>query len=162
MQGVINVDTGKLKAIIIEPPYVATWKSMTRSMIEHYKLGNILSWLDDCIAEVSDELWKEKEWLKDKTFPKRDFDYKQKRKTVIKPNLQKSMIKKQINDNLNIIDVAKSYGIILKGKKALCPFHKDSEPSLVFYDKTNTFKCYGCNSKGDIVEFIKRCENEKL
>lgn len=38
-----------------------------------------------------------------------------------------------------------------------CPFddHRDSTPSFTVYPKTNTFVCYGCSRKGDVITFIE-------
>jgi len=142
------------------PSDTATFKSLARLMFKHYPPKDVFQMIQESLAEASDDMWFEKKWMKDKTFPKRNMDYKVKRKSVIKLNLKKQAIRKKINDNLNITEVAESYGIIIKKGKALCPFHKEKKPSLVFYDKTNSFKCYGCQAKGDIVEFIRRCESE--
>lgn len=137
------------------------WKSLTRSMFLHYPTAQVYNWVHDALAEASDKQWFEKKWLKDKTFPKRDFDYKPKRKSVVKLNLKKAKIRKMINDNLKITEVAKSYGIIVKGKKALCPFHEDKEPSLSFSDEKNVFNCFGCGVNGDVITFIKMMEDLK-
>jgi len=37
---------------------------------------------------------------------------------------------------------------------ALCPFHNEKTPSCYFYTETNTFYCFGCNEKGDVIKFI--------
>ena len=161
VDGTINQTTGKLTQLYYEDPLISTWKSITRMFLKNNSVSKLINELDEVIAEASDEQWFEKKWLKDKTFPKKDMDYKQRRKSVIKLNLKKSMIRKQINDNLKITEVAKQYGIIVKGKKALCPFHKDKEPSLTFWDEINAFKCFGCDAKGDIITFIKMMEDLK-
>lgn len=38
-----------------------------------------------------------------------------------------------------------------------CPFsdHRDSTPSFTIYPLTNTFRCYGCDMKGDSIKFIQ-------
>lgn len=44
--------------------------------------------------------------------------------------------------------------------KALCPFHKDKKTlSLFIYNKTGTFKCFGCDIWGDSIEFVKKIKN---
>ena len=136
-----------------------TWKSLTRKMFHNYPAIDVYNWFEECLAEASDEQWFEKKWLKDKTFPKKDFDYKpKKRKSVIKIDLRKSKLRKTINDNLKISEVIQSYGIKIKGNKCVCPFHIDTEPSLSFSDEKNVFNCFGCSAKGDVVEFIRRME----
>ena len=161
VEGNIDQETGKLKTLYYEVPGIAIWKSMTRVILKHHSVSELINCIGEVISEASEEQWFDKKWLEDGSFKKKDYDYKQpQKKSVIKLNLKNEMIKKKINDNLKIIDVAKSYGIIIKGKKCSCPFHKEKEPSLTFYEKTNTFKCYGCQAKGNIIEFIRRMEDE--
>lgn len=38
---------------------------------------------------------------------------------------------------------------------ALCPFHNEKTPSCYFYTETNTFYCFGCHEKGDIITFTQ-------
>ena len=49
-----------------------------------------------------------------------------------------------------------------KGKKAICPFHADSKPTLgMFKDKTDgsdRFNCLSCGAGGDIVNFVMKKE----
>ena len=35
---------------------------------------------------------------------------------------------------------------------ALCPYHDEKTPSCYFYIGTNTFYCFGCNEKGDVIK----------
>ena len=37
----------------------------------------------------------------------------------------------------------------------VCPFHGDSDPSLVVNDEKGIWKCFGCGVGGDVVEFYK-------
>ena len=39
---------------------------------------------------------------------------------------------------------------------ARCPFHDDTEPSLVVYSETQTFYCFGCRAYGDVVTYLMR------
>lgn len=65
-------------------------------------------------------------------------------------------------EEIKIIDLAiKKYGIDVYQKQCCCPFHEDDNPSLTFYEKTNTFYCFGCGASGDVIEFIERMENKK-
>ena len=45
-----------------------------------------------------------------------------------------------------------------KGYKIVCPFHQDKDPSLHITEKNGktTFKCFGCDAGGDIVDFIEK------
>lgn len=62
----------------------------------------------------------------------------------------------------SIIDMAIKFGVevLERGKvfQSICPFHKDTDPSLTFYPETNTFHCFGCEAHGDILAFEKRLD----
>lgn len=38
--------------------------------------------------------------------------------------------------------------------EAICPFHRDTHPSLKVNDQKNLFKCFACNVAGDSVKFV--------
>lgn len=40
--------------------------------------------------------------------------------------------------------------------KGLCPFHADSEPSLVVYPQDGNYFCFGCGAGGDVIDFVER------
>jgi DNA primase len=42
--------------------------------------------------------------------------------------------------------------------KARCPFHEDRNPSLVVFPKTQSFYCFGCRERGDVLSFLMRRE----
>ena len=156
--GDIDVKSGKLKKIYYDIPMIATWKSMTRLVLKHHPIQELLSHLDKLISEAADEQWFEKKYPRG--FFKEDFKYP-KRKSAIKLNLRNTKINKIINDNLKITDIAESYGLIIKKSKAICPFHADSDPSLSFSNKKNVFNCFGCHVKGDLITFIKMMEEKQ-
>jgi DNA primase len=56
---------------------------------------------------------------------------------------------------MQYIDV-KKIGHLYKCK---CPFHDETEPSLVIYEKTNSFYCFGCKKSGDVFTFIELLRN---
>lgn len=45
-----------------------------------------------------------------------------------------------------------------KYEKCICPFHTESKPSLSFDLDKGIFYCFGCGTKGDIVDFVSRIE----
>ena len=64
--------------------------------------------------------------------------------------------KNPIEEVISSYVVLKRAGSTLKG---LCPFHNERTPSFTVYPNTNSFYCYGCQSGGDVVTFIKTAEN---
>ena len=40
----------------------------------------------------------------------------------------------------------------------LCPFHEETKPSCKLDLKRNIFHCFGCEAKGNVLEFVARME----
>jgi len=60
-----------------------------------------------------------------------------------------------------ILDVFSSLydGYIKKSGKnysCLCPFHQEKNPSFYIFPETNTFYCFGCGEKGDVIDLVKK------
>src|SRR6185312_12174538 len=55
-----------------------------------------------------------------------------------------------------IRDVAARYGIKLRKGSNRCPFpdHDDNEPSFLFNEHRNNFKCFGCGRSGSSIDFM--------
>ena len=53
--------------------------------------------------------------------------------------------------------VGQTVALKKRGKlySGLCPFHKDTDPSLKVYPDIQFFKCYGCGAKGDVIDWIQ-------
>lgn len=68
----------------------------------------------------------------------------------------------EIKDRLDIVQVIEKY-VHLKqtGKNfvGICPFHKEKTPSFIVSPDIQRYKCFGCNSSGDIFNFIQNIEN---
>jgi len=89
-------------------------------------------------------------------FPKKDNE------KILSIVTTKGKLRRVIDSNLKITEVAKYYGLKLyKGNKIICPFHNDTDPSLSLSDNKNVFFCFGCRASGDIIEFVKRLEEWK-
>ncbi len=60
---------------------------------------------------------------------------------------------------MNIIDVIKGEGIEMYDKGGYwagkCPLHEDTSPSFVVYKNDDKYRCFGCGSKGDAIDFIR-------
>jgi DNA primase len=63
----------------------------------------------------------------------------------------------------NIESVIKEYLPNLKraGRnwKACCPFHNEKTPSFVVSPEKGIFRCFGCNSAGDVFKFVMLADN---
>lgn len=42
--------------------------------------------------------------------------------------------------------------------KGLCPFHTERTPSFYVNPDVGTFKCFGCDAGGDVIDFVRRIE----
>lgn len=78
------------------------------------------------------------------------------------------MIKQEIIDRIisdvDILEVAKDGGITIakhSGKRywACCPFHKENGPSFYVDTSTNTWRCFGCHSGGNVISLYRKLEN---
>ena len=162
MKGVLKrLDDNKKEDFTCE----ATWKALTRQMFRNYAAAEVYAMVMKALEEASDEQWFENKYKNvPKNFWNEDkFNYPgtSKRKTVVKLNDKRRRVRNLINKNVKIIDVAKSYGLKVKNKMAICPFHEDKKMSLSFSDEKNVFNCFGCGAKGDIIEFVRRMEEMK-
>lgn len=43
--------------------------------------------------------------------------------------------------------------------KGCCPFHTENTPSFNVNDRTQSYKCFGCDAGGDVIEFIMKLQN---
>lgn len=68
----------------------------------------------------------------------------------------------EIQNRLNIVDVIGDYIPVKQlgsTYKAVCPFHKDKNPSLIVSPEKNLWHCFGCGAGGDIFAFVSQYEN---
>lgn len=56
--------------------------------------------------------------------------------------------------DLSVETVAGRLGMTVKRKKCLCPFHDDTTPSLTFYPRNNTYRCFVCNAHGGTIDLV--------
>jgi DNA primase len=62
----------------------------------------------------------------------------------------------------DIEDIISSYAVLKRegrNRKCLCPFHSEKTPSMVVYQDTQSFYCFGCGAGGDVITFIMKIEN---
>lgn len=61
---------------------------------------------------------------------------------------------KEVRERVSAEDAARHYGIEVKHRKALCPFHSERTASLSF--KGGRYHCFGCGAGGDSIDFTAR------
>lgn len=68
----------------------------------------------------------------------------------------------RLKNSCDIVSVFSSYVDLKssgKNKKCSCPFHSEKTPSMVVYEDTQSFYCFGCGVGGDVITFIEKIEN---
>lgn len=60
-----------------------------------------------------------------------------------------------------ILEVAKELGLEIKRKKTKCFLHEEKTPSLSFDTKNNSWKCFGCGEKGDVIGLVMKKKDIK-
>lgn len=113
--------------------------SLTRLMILNFGVNKTANTLYNALEDISSDQWEGFELPRQEETLEIDFITK---------------------DDTPIIEIAKSYGIKVTKNKIVCPFHADGNPSLVFYPKTNSFYCFGCNLYGDVIKFVQLMEDK--
>lgn len=67
----------------------------------------------------------------------------------------------QIKSSVRLEEVAGRYiRLSRRGKlcTGLCPFHDDHHPSLTVDPEKQTFTCYACGERGDVIAFVQKIE----
>ncbi len=71
---------------------------------------------------------------------------------VINDIRQKSKIEDVISQYIEVIKKGNSY-------VAVCPFHDDHDPSMHISSSKQIFKCFVCDTAGDVFSFVQKYEN---
>jgi len=68
----------------------------------------------------------------------------------------------QLKNDVSVERLVESAGIALKksgrDRIGLCPFHADSEPSLVVTPAKNLWHCFGCQIGGGPIDWVMKCK----
>src|ERR1700730_16377216 len=67
----------------------------------------------------------------------------------------------EIKKRVEILDLVGDYVSLKKSGrnyKGLCPFHTEKTPSFMVNPERGIYKCFGCNSGGDIFKFLEEVE----
>lgn len=62
----------------------------------------------------------------------------------------------------DLAEIAASYVDLKRSGRnlvGLCPFHSEKTPSFYIYPEEGNFYCFGCETGGDVITFIRRIEN---
>lgn len=63
----------------------------------------------------------------------------------------------EIKNKVNIKEVIEHYlSNKFKRDKIKCPFHHDNNASLSILPSNNTFKCFGCETSGSVIDFVMK------
>src|ERR1035437_1511287 len=68
----------------------------------------------------------------------------------------------EIKDKVTLVEEMERHGINLipsgmKRLRCVCPFHADTTPSMIVNKgDVETFKCFGCQVSGSVIDFIQR------
>ena len=68
-------------------------------------------------------------------------------------------LRKDVLAHCNIVEVISSFlSVTKKGKNyvAICPFHDDTNPSMVISPEKQMFKCFVCGTGGDAISFVSK------
>lgn len=73
-----------------------------------------------------------------------------------------SNLARDIKERADIVDVISYYlnSVQKKGRRyvAMCPFHDDHDPSLQIDKEKQMFRCYVCDTGGDVFSFVQKYE----
>jgi len=65
-----------------------------------------------------------------------------------------------VKQRVSIKDAVEYYlSTNFKRNKCLCPFHYDKNASLSILPINNTFKCFGCEASGSVIDFVMKYKN---
>ncbi len=71
-----------------------------------------------------------------------------------------------VKQHANFLPVLARYGVEIEGsgdeRKALCPFHDESDPSFKVNLKKKAFNCFGCGAHGNVLDFVAAIESSDL
>ena len=70
-----------------------------------------------------------------------------------------------VKEHASFARVIAGYNLKLLGKGAqrslLCPFHRERTPSCKIDIERGIFHCFGCEARGNILEFVARMEGDE-
>lgn len=67
----------------------------------------------------------------------------------------------KIRKSVDIVDIIKNYiSLEKRGKNyfGICPFHKDTSPSLSVSPEKQIYNCFSCGASGNVITFVMNYE----
>lgn len=159
------IDAGIIKTIILDDDFseseADTWKYLTQKLLQRVTVLEVVEYVLQIFQGCSDLQWK---CLTPFFYYDEGLAKPTREKKYFKKAAEGSGITAKINSKISILQIAKEYGLKIFGNKALCPFHQDTSPSLVFNPSKNLFRCWSskCGRRGNIIDFIYECESRGL
>lgn len=133
--------------------HLLIWKATTRNLLLKHSTDDLYRLFEEAIEEATDY-----EYFERKVFAKLKSDLKKQEDSF--QYRMNNKIKNELMNRIKITDIAKQFGHQPDSKgRILCPFHADGDPSCYLNDEKGIFKCFGCNAKGDIIEFYRRLQS---
>jgi DNA primase len=60
----------------------------------------------------------------------------------------------EVKELVDVPTAARYYGVeVHRGNMALCPFHRERNPSCKLYD--DHYYCFGCQAHGDVIKLVQ-------
>lgn len=119
------------------------WKRLTRLMFINIPAIFVIEETYKIYEDISNDTWTDFKVPEIKTTKKE-----------IDPSVQ------ELSGKVDIVQVAKRYGLEVKKNRSKCVFHKGSNPTSLSFDiEKNIFNCFSCGTKGDIFTFVRLMED---
>ena len=85
------------------------------------------------------------------------------RPTLAVDGFLEELEKDELKKRTDLVALFESFGVSLTKKGAsymgLCPFHKDTNPSLSVDPVKGLYHCFGCGESGDAIELVKKLKS---
>ena len=67
----------------------------------------------------------------------------------------------RLSQSVDIVELIGGYVTLKRSGsqyKGLCPFHSEKTPSFTVYPDSRSYYCFGCQSGGDAITFVRNIE----
>src|SRR3990167_10419073 len=67
----------------------------------------------------------------------------------------------EIKSKIDLVEFINKYVPLKKSGinfSGLCPFHQEKTPSFMVSSERQTYKCFGCDEGGDVIDFFMKIE----